>query len=254
MAKRVYRRRRPMMRRSRRTRTYRRRVARRPRQRTSFEKKQYVAITVDNTRVAQLNGDANGYYIADSTPKPNQGFLSNERTGTKIAVCSGHYDFQIYQQSSNIGPIRGIVELFWNKGTPVTVGSTTMSQLYDGNGFVKTSGGLDAGIIDYNSTRDVNYMKNWKRVCYKKFYVKGDFQASQVQISSFRMGFRRKNPFVIRLSDTANNLTTGQFVLTVRCDAGNWAGGASTLTNIPISGAATGLIMNYNHSSYYFDN
>lgn len=254
MARRSYRRRRAARRPRRGRRTLRRRTGRRPRQRTSMEKKQYVGVTPDNTRVAQLNGDANGYYISDSTPTPDQGFLSNERIGTKIAVCGGHYDFQFYQQSSTNGPIKGIVELFWNKGTPVTVGSTIMSQLYDGTPFVKTSGGTSAGIIDYNSVRDVNYMKNWQRVCFKKFRVAADTLSTQVQLVSVKMGFRRRKPFVVRLSDTADNLTSGQFVLTVRCDAGNYAGGNSTLINVPVTGMATGLVMNYSHTSYYFDN
>lgn len=218
----------------------------------SPEKKAFYAISPLNQKVAQLNGNSNGFFITNASPDPDQGVLSTERIGCKIAVISGHWDLQFYQQSTTNQPIRGICELFYTE-TPETVSSTTASSLYNGTPFI-LSGGSYAGIIDYNSDRDFNYMKNYKRVCYKKFKVAADTLSTQVQITTIKMGFRAKKPYIFRFTDTASTQTTGQFIFVVRCDAGNYAGGDSTLSGVPILTAATGLVMNYQHTTFYYDN
>lgn len=229
--------------------TRRRAAPRYNRGKFSPEKKIYTATAPDDQKVGQLNGNSNGFYIADATPIPVQGPESNERIGTKIAVCSGHWDIQFSQQSSGATAMKGIIEVFYVE----TPGPLSMTDIYDATPFVK-SGGISAGIIDYNSTRDVAAMRRFKRICFKKFYMKADNYSTALNILTIKMGFKRKRkPLIFRLSDSANTERYGQLIMTIRTDSGNWSGGASTLTGVPVTTAATGLIMNYQHMSYYYD-
>lgn len=214
----------------------------------TFEKKTYTSINFSEDQIlGQVENNAKGYYIVDTSPAPSQGTSSVTRIGQKIGVCSGHWDFQFIQQSSAALPIRGIIEVFYTD-IPQTIGSTVGSQLYNSNPFV-----TGASIIDYNSSRDTNYMKNFRRVCYKKFYIKPDNYNTQVLLTTVKMGFKVKKPYVFRISD-AGTLGTGQFIMMIRCDVGNCGGGTSTLGGIATGTPATGLTFNYGHKTYYYDN
>jgi len=158
-------------------------------------------------------------------------------------ICSAIGKFQMWQQTANTHPMKFRLELWKNKGPSITA-STLLAELYN----TSTS----SGIIDYNSQLDPDYTGTAKRFYMKTYTVNPQFSA-EVMIKDFNLPLRLNHH--IRFDDNTTTVTDGQIIMILLADSGNNnTTTVSTLANIPILLANSGLIFNYDMKYYYYDN
>lgn len=202
--------------------------------------------------IGQIQGNAVGYYGFDITPNPVQGDGYNNRTGSSIKLHSSNLRFLFTEQTNAMSELRFKVMLFEVKGNTTTA-VTAASEIFSANPFT--------GIIDYNSTRNPDYFKDYKllRVRHCKIPMNPASIAGQIGTKEIRIGMKYKNRHV-RWDKNTTVITSGQIIMFVFCDAGNCETTASTLvapysnTSIPVKGVLTGALMNYYIDHFYYDN
>lgn len=216
------------------------------------EKKRIIT-TVSNVPLGQLRGiDAGGgYYAADVTPIPAQGLTNSTRNGSSIKLSSSFYQFQITQQSSNISPISGIMEFFLVKGDPA-LPLDMVTARYLPNSFASPQ-----NLYDKSSMLNPDNFALVSCIRRVPFYIPGDQQGSQLYFKTFGVGikYNKGNGHHIRYNANTTNVTQGQIILVIRCDSGNCSTiTTATHTNVPQTATATGLLLNYTQTHYYYDN
>jgi len=207
----------------------------------NFEKKR-IDVTRSSNVVAQTNINAQGLHSNDVTPQPTQGTGFGNRVGSQIKVVSMYATFQFWSQTNNNHETNLIIEIFKFKGVPEVV-SSFITQYYNVNPVTT--------IIDYNSARDPDYFGSAYCVCSRKVKIKVPQYSGQVQITNYALPLRLQSS--VRFDDNTSTITDGQFIICIRADSGNWNSVTSTLSNIPIQTASSGLTFNYDIKWYYYD-
>lgn len=211
--------------------------------------KKTITNTIQGQVFGQLIGNSSGYHSNDITPVPIQGNGASQRQGQSIKICSFHLNMQVIQQVSPNQPCNYKLMIFKIKGDPMVSPGTFANEHWYTNAFVG-GGGV---IIDSNSQVNPNHFGDADLIYYKRFTVKGDTAANQVQFRSLSLG--KKLNHHIRYDGDTNTVTQGQLYMFLMCDSGNASPTvASTLTNIPVGGINTGATVNYQLRWYYYDN
>jgi len=204
--------------------------------------------------VGQVNGNGSGYHAADITPIVSVGDGYNGRTGSKIRLHSSYLQFQFGDQTNASSAIRGKILVFKlnNEVVPSPYSSFITQNMMNYNTFV--GGGFT--IVDYNSSYNPDYFKDWKLIRQKNFTHKSDNISGQKVITSLSMGikYNKGKGHTVQFDKSTDTLVGGQILVLILLDNGNNSGTASTLTNISNTAASTGLTLNYSIDHYYYDN
>lgn len=202
--------------------------------------------------IGQINGNAPGYQVLDITPNPTQGDGYNNRTGSSIRLHSSNIKFMFHQQASTMSPLRFRIELYEVVGnTNTTLGA--VSEIYSANPFT--------GMIDYNSSRNPDYFKDYKLLRTRRFTMPLDpaSVSAQTMVKDVRIGMKYRSRHV-RWDKNTSVVTSGQLIMVILCDTGNASNGtAPTISpynsaTVPIQGINTGALMSYYIDHYYYDN
>jgi len=213
------------------------------------EKKRFNVFS-SSTAFGQCENIIDKPYLFDITPNPAQGVGVNAHIGASIKLCSIYIEGQINHQTNTAGPIRVRCYLVHVKGTPVAA-TNWMTQMFNANPFI--SGGGGSGNRDYNSSRNIDYMANYKVLRTKTLYIQPD-QISGVNMpKSFRIGHKFKNTHEIHYDGNTNTVLSGQIFLMMVADGGNTSASVSTLSGIPYTAALTGLTASTNITEYFYD-
>lgn len=210
------------------------------------EKKLYRASAVPAV-VGQVNGNSNAGLYLDLTPIPSQGTTRSTRNGASVKLCSQYFRFQIVQQSATVSPIRLRFQLFQNVGSQNNINVGVASgELHQSNPF--------NGLIDYNSNRNPDYLRDWKLLREKKIILPTDPLASTLMIKELAFGMKYKS-YHIRFNGDTNVPLQGQMIMVITADNGNCSTTtASTTANIPITIINSGATVAYSVDSYFYDN
>lgn len=217
------------------------------------EKKRFT-IAVGSQPVGQLSGaTGQGMYVSDITPIPAQGTTSITRTGNSIRLHSSYIKFQFSHLTQTTQPIQLEIMLVRVKG--VTQNSTVFaSNMFNYNPFVLHGG--SPVIIDLNSDLNPDFYSSYKILKRKRVFLPMDSYAGVTVLKTVSIGLKHSIDHHIRFAaDGGTTPSTGQTLLIIRCDSGNISSTtASTLSNVPVSAALTGLSMSYNIYHYFYDN
>lgn len=210
------------------------------------EKKLYRA-SAGPAVVGQVSGNSNAGLYLDLTPIPSQGTTRSTRNGASVKLCSQYFRFQITQQSATVSPIRLRFQLFQNVGSQNNINVGVASgELHQSNPF--------NGLIDYNSNRNPDYLRDWKLLREKKITLPTDPLASTLMIKELAFGMKYKS-YHIRFNGDTNTPLQGQMIMVITADNGNCSTTtASTTANIPITIINSGATVAYSVDSYFYDN
>lgn len=209
----------------------------------------------DEELFGQVDGQNDGFFSADTTPNPAQGTGVDQRIGAQIKVTGIKYNMQIRQMSAATGNGKMIIELYRVPAQVWSTSATFVNTIFEANPFIRTSGGANAGVIDYNSQYDPDYFGQFKLLRRKRVSVRGDSLTSQVSIKTFTFGIKFKKAMTIKWNDNGVTPQFHQLILVVRADTGNMSSStASTNTGIANTAVSTGYVLNYNHKTYFVDN
>lgn len=226
-------------------------IVRRELMKTVEKKRQvYTMIGTDQT-FGQCAGNANAYWSDDITPNMVPGPNSNARIGNEISVTSAYMTLQLRQMPACTAPVKCVFYMFIPKGNYTDVPVNAVTQLWNTNNFI----GTGATIYDTGSDMNIDQMNNFRIIRKFTVYVKPDqFSGQQMPVAK-SIGLKFKRPLKIKWPNTSGNSQIENRIFFVGfCSAGNAsAATASTLANIPITTANTGLFINYSIKWYYTD-
>jgi len=217
-----------------------------------MEKKRqnYTMINLDQT-MGQSAGNGNGYWSDEITPVIVPGSNSNNRLGNEIQVTSAYMTLQLRQMPAATAPIKCVFYLYTPRGYYTDIATNSVTQLWNTNNFI----GGGSTIYDTGSEMNIDQLNNFRII--KKFtvYLKPDqFSGQQMPVAK-SIGLKFKKPHTIRWpNNSGNSWVEGRIFLVGFCSAGNAsAATGSTLNNICITTANTGVFINYNVKWYYTD-
>lgn len=205
----------------------------------------------DGIDIGQVSGNSNGYFALDITPIPAQGTTSITRTGNSIKLSKIVCSFLMFQQASSASPIQGKLVFVHVKGAPVASATAAVTSYYNPNPF------LNVDIVDYHSMFDEDKRKQYTVLATKYFKIGSDTVSSVEMGISLRHTLYFKNHHVKFDADASQSVAEGQILMFVLVNSGNAANStASTVKNImPTAGAVTtGMTLNYNIESHFYDN
>lgn len=208
----------------------------------SVEEKRFDSSTQSLT-IGQVYGSSNttGLLGIDITPIPTVGTGITNRIGSKVLATKFQARFQFWQQSANTHPMRFIIDVF--KVIGLAPGLTTFAQDY-------YSINPCNGIIDYNSLDDPDYSGLGKRIFRKRYSISPQF-SSQTFIKDIVINHKLNHK--VQFDAGSTTLTSGAVFVIIRADSGNNATTVSTLANIPILIANSGLVSNMVCKTFYTD-
>lgn len=217
------------------------------------EKKTYTDKLTSAITVGQVGGNTSGHQIIDVTPLPSQGTTSITRNGNSIKLVSAYYEFYFVKQSSASQANNLIIEFWKVPGEPYTSteisNGTAIADLFIPNEYV-----TGADIYDTVSSRQQDTFRNFRKIYSKKVY----FPANQIagvtttKLVKIPMKYGHHVKFA---SDGAQTVSSGQVIMTIRCENGNKSTStANTFGNIAVNGINTGFSLNYSFVSYFVDN
>lgn len=214
--------------------------------------KKHLRTDVEDVYVGQVNGNANGYYLADVSPAPTQGTGFQNRIGNSIKLHATHWEMMIARQSgpSIINPIKMNIKIIEVVGEPYTTPSNAIEGkfLYH-NPFIDTT-----NIFDYHSGRVPEYFKNYRVLKNKNIFMPGNSIGGQLSNKTIKFGLKYKNLHIKWKGDSVNQ-SVGQLLLLITCDSGNRSTTTtSTLDNIYQAGTSTGLLIQHYRTDYFYDN
>lgn len=211
--------------------------------------KKHKTVSAAGLLVGQINVNASAYGAYDITPLCASSTTYGGRSGSRIRLVSSYIQMQLFGQGSTTSNIRGRILVF-KTSTPQTSPGTFVANMLNYNSFA--GGGFS--IVDYNSSYNPDFFRDWKLIREKKFMYRPDNITNQNMILSLAvpLKYNKGKGHVIQYNKDSNTLVDGQILMVILLDNGN-VGAVSTLTNVPIIAANTGLNLNYNVEHYYTD-
>lgn len=203
--------------------------------------------------IGQINVNASNYFCQDFTPSVSSGAGVTARTGSQILLKSSLFRFQFVTQSANLVPIRLRIEFFHVLGSPQSTSSLIPQQLYTANPFIY-AGGVNAGIIDYTSQRNQDYMNQYRliRRTLVTIPLKNYSGAASVKTVSIPVRYNYGRGHTVRFNGNTDTIAGGQIVCFITADAGN-SGSASTLSGVATTVASSALTFNFDFKHFYYD-
>lgn len=217
------------------------------------EKKKF-QFSVTDQPIGQCDINQQGYYIADVTPAMVQGVTGSTRNGNSIRVSSSYIKYQFQAQSSTIGaPIRFRIMLIKVIG-PAQAASSVPPAMFSPNSFIQL-GGVNAGIIDYNSDRREDTFKQYIIIRSKTVKLQSNQHNGQSTLVTGSMGIKFKSHHIKFTSDANANISDGQLIMLIVADNGNRSTvSASTLTGTNNFQLSTGANLQLDINYWYYDN
>lgn len=208
-------------------------------------------VTGAGLTIGQLNGNGAGYGTYDITPLISSSTTYGGRAGAKVRLMSSYIQMQFFGMASTTSNINGRIIIFETDTPQSAPGGFVSNKMLNFNNFV--GGGFV--IVDYNSSYNMDYFRDWKLIAERKFRHQPDNITSQNLITSLSipLKYNKGKGHVIQYDKDSNTLVSGQICMVVLLDNGNSGAAASTLTNAAIIAANTGLNLNYNVEHYYTD-
>lgn len=205
-----------------------------------------------NVYIGQVIQNSAGFYASDVTPSPTQGTTYQQRIGSAIRLKHFRLQYQLIAQSNYNQPCSIKMMLVRVKGAPVTP-SSFVNDMYNPNPFIYL-GANNAGIVDYNSLRNQDFVKNYEIVKSQtiRIGIEQYNNATMVRNGTFNVWW--KTPMDILFDGNTQNLMSGQLILIALASSGNYSISAnSTLSGIPITTLGTGFNFNTNLMFEYYD-
>lgn len=212
--------------------------------------KKHKTVTGLGLTVGQVNQNSSAYGAYDITPLCTSSTTYAGRSGSKVRLLSSFIQCQFFGMSSTSSNIKGKILIF-KTSTPQASPGAFVSNMLNYNSFA----GAGFTIVDYNSSYNPDFFRDWTLIREKKFQSRPDNITSQNMITSFNipLKYNKGKGHVIQYAKDSNTLVDGQILMVVLLDNGNNGTLASTLVNVPIIAANTGLNFNYNIEHYYTD-
>jgi len=202
--------------------------------------------------IAQVNNTSNGYFLLDVTPVTSQSTTDITRIGSQITATKATYRFQLIAQPNMNTNVSIKFLLVKVKGLPITP-SQLVTQMYNSNPFITTNLFLNAGIIDYNSDKDPDFVKNYQILKTKTVKYNMENYASGKAIHDISMSHYFKGGHNVFFDGNTNVVQSGQIVLIVLSSAGNQSGSISSLNGVAIQDSSSAYVINYNIRTMYRD-
>lgn len=205
-----------------------------------------------NVYIGQVIQNTAGFYASDVTPSPTQGATYQQRIGSTIRLKHFRLQYQLIAQSNYNQNCMIKMLLVRVKGAPVTP-SSFVNDMYNPNPFIY-NGGVNAGIVDATSLLNQDYKKNYQVVKSKTIRIPIENYANSIAVRNGVLDVWWKTPMEILFDGNTQNLMSGQLILILLANSGNYSISAnSTLSGIPVTTLGTGFNFNTNLMFEYYD-
>lgn len=203
----------------------------------------------DPVEVGQFNGASTaGNYVYDITPFPAQGLTDITRNGDSIRPKYCEMQFQIYQMTATIQPLRGRIVFFKIPGAPITA-STIVNDYFTSNVWTNA-----AAIVDYHSKKDPDYSGIAKKIFEKRFYVADSF-STETKAINLKFNLRMSKDYHTYFVNNTTSVAGGQIIMAILLDDGNCSTSvATTATGCITTAVNTGLHVRWYARWRYYDN
>lgn len=188
-----------------------------------------------------------GMYAKDITPLPTQGIGQNQRTGNEWKMVSLCLKGQVRQQGNNTTEMKVKIFIIKTNGPTVDV----QGAIVTGQQFLSVN--PISQVIDYNSTRNVDFFKNYRVMKVINITLPAD-QTSDVKGYKDFQYITKLSHHVKMNKDSNTVIANGQIILIAVADSGNTATVTSNLSYIPVATASSGANLSFYTKSYYVDN
>lgn len=190
----------------------------------NVEKKQLDIQFESSLLVGQCSVNGYGYYVKDVTPIFARGVGSSGRTGDSIKLTGASMRVQLRGQT-NCSTARKLTMYLVRREDQSTTVSTVVLDMFDPD--VITS------MIDLNSQRNVDHLREAKIIAKKSMYLPVQFAADvntySKSVKDYAFNFKLNNH--LRYDRNTDTPTSKYFVI-ILCNTGNLATTPSTLVNI----------------------
>lgn len=206
--------------------------------------KKMIDNTLLTTTVGQCKINATGAIYQDITPVIAQGDGYNARNGRSLKFCGMQLRLQLHQQASvHDGAKFTLYVVIPEDPIPL---AQSLLEFFDND--------VITGIVDYNSNRNPDFMKNYKIIAKKTMTIRPDNYSGAPQVVRDYQ-FNLKLNHHLRYDKNTSTVTEGSMYLFVVCNTGNAdPTNASTLGGIGHSGANTGFNAYIANRFWYYDN
>lgn len=198
--------------------------------------------------VGQVDGlNTAGFFIQDMSPTVSQSAGNSGRVGSEISITSAYLKFQFYQMQSVFCNVKLKYQLVYIPNVCESNITLIAQQLYQNNPF--------NSIIDYNSSRNPDYMRSYKilRTGYCTLPNDPGSVTSQNMIIERQLGLKFKKPLRYRFPGNTNGTAEGRIIMLVFANNGNKNGTTACTLNVPVGAINTGVYFNYMLDFYYTD-
>lgn len=213
----------------------------------NVEKKHIQSAVTANIDIGQTNGITDtGQAFFDVSPAIVQGVGYSNMTGNSVKVVSCAIFGQVKQMSAAQHPMRIKICLCKSLGQPQTMTSIqSANKLFDVNPLTS--------VTDYNSSRNVNYFKDFKIIKTQYVYLMPDPTSGELIIKNFK--FLMKMTLHMKWNQNTTTLTDGQLFIACFSDSGNSSTSvAATNTQLPVLKINSGATLQMYSKFYYVDN
>jgi len=185
-------------------------------------------------------GGASGFFITNTC---GAGVGVGDRVGLETKLIGINMRMQFQQQSAATGPMRLILDVFKFTSRPGTIG-TLVNNAYNTDNMSE--------VVDYNSTLNPNYKKEYMRIYSRKIYLRPDNFSGQLMIADLKH-LIKQNQILRYASTTSADAVNMGYAVVIRADVGNKGASASTNTNVAVTAANTGAQYRIFYKSYFTD-
>lgn len=211
----------------------------------SVEVKRSIELNVASYSVGQVNANNTGALCIYAPVSTADGVDIVNRVGSKVRLIGYSIRGQIAQMSALVTPMRILVEVWKTDDVVTSPVGNHLPYIFNADSI--------SGVIDINSTRVPQYMKVYKRVYGKNYYLAPDNYSGLTQIKDFKIFIKQQQnlEFVGTSSTAPSNVC---YLITVRCSTGNNSTGtASTLPNIVNTAVNTGCYFRAVSNMFFTD-
>lgn len=198
-----------------------------------------------------------GHYLTNGVfLGPNNGTTDTTRVGDEISITGIYSQFQFAQQANTTQKIKGKI-YFFSPRLGSSLASVAVGNFLNPNSFLYGASGNVNNIYDTMSSRNMDYIKDFKVLRVKNFTVSPDLASTTQKMgTTVKCGIKFKNPWKIRWN-SAGSIVNGQIWMLVVFDSGNSGstavGAGGNTTGIFKTDVQSGVDWSYYAKTYYID-
>lgn len=194
--------------------------------------------------VGQVDINNSGAYTVDITPIFSQGITYTTRNGRSIKLTGATLHWQFQEQTAQLVRMKIRIQIVRVIGNPFS-GTSPLTEFYDLNPL--------STVVDYYSDRNPQNFKQFKVLSTKNITMYPDQMTTTGRCISLKQHLKLSHH--IKYGNDGDGLVDGQIYAIVTCENGNRNfATASTLTEIPVLAANTGLQVRLYTRFYAIDN